>query len=198
VKNKIILFICGVLFFLTACNSATKDINIDLQNDEISAKQLNELANQYIKKYQKNTTYHAYHVGSIFMLLNEKGKGSVNITYANDSDPPNVVEVSFDTKSRKILKYEELGRNDKLDPGKINLDKWNVDSTMAIEITEKLFISEANYRVDKMVVESNNNSLKRPELWEIQLVNFKDNLTYWGTIDPYSGEVLNHGIKKNK
>ncbi|MEX1029269.1 MAG: PepSY domain-containing protein [Paenibacillaceae bacterium] len=172
-----------------------KDINKNLESDITTAKEIVNTTIPYVNDYWGNREYH---VGKVSMILDKKGEGRVTISYVDKKDPPNVVNVYIDSKQKKILNLRSLNREDKADPGEINIYEWTVDSDLAIDITKELFKSETNFEIDKILAQTNNNFIKSPEVWEIKLINTKDKMTYWSTIDPYSGEVIGSGGKTTK
>ena len=184
-SNRIIFFILLILL-LTSFQSNRTKTPLEIPKEVKSAKQLIELANDAVNE----TNEKSYHVGQVRMKVNSDHEGEVQIIFADESDPvsPNVIEVKFDTLQNKYIGIEKLGENSKLDPGWLNIDKWNIDSNQAYEITEGFF--KVNKEFESALIYSN----YIRDVWIVNL--YKNNKEYFAEIKPYNGNVIISGTRE--
>lgn len=125
IQRGIILIFCFSI--ITSCQNAVSVINKDIPNHSVSVKEIERLVGPYVKQYWEDREYH---LGAIYMFLNENLEGEVSLTYADESSTssPNVIEVTVNTIESKIVSIEKMGNNSKLDPGRIDFNQWKIDS----------------------------------------------------------------------
>jgi hypothetical protein len=193
IRQIIILIFC--FWIITSCQNAVSVINKDIPSHSVSVKEIVRLVDPHVKRYWERKEYH---LGEIFMFLNEKLEGEVSLTYADESSKssPNVIGVTVNTIENKIVSIKRMGSNSKIDPGRINFHKWKIDSDEAFRITEDIFKTQNGFQYDKVIIESNNIYHHTMEVWNVSIYNFNNKLEYWGTINPYTGEVIESGISK--
>ncbi len=195
-RNQFLIITC-ILFFifmLSSCQNAVVEINEEIQSNMKSVKKLLSIVTPHIEEYWVDKTFH---LGEVFMILNEDLNGEIKLTFADESskDTPNVIEVNIDTVNNIILNIKNLGRDSKVNPGKINFNKWTLDSIDAFNITKKIFKDELNFKFDVVLIDSTNNYQGDKEVWTVKLNDLDNNIIYWSSIDPYTGQVLKYGIR---
>lgn len=189
------VYICVFAVLLLSSCKKTETINLNLDNKIKSAKQLVEVCEPFINKLWEGREYH---LGQISMTLNKKLEGKVVLTYADETSPdnPNVIEAEINTTQNKILKIRELGRDSKLDPGRIRFTKWKIDSTNAYNIALSQFKNNKDLKFDEIFIRSNNMYKMKYEVWVVELYNSMDKKKYWSEIDAYTGKVYRTGVEK--
>lgn len=186
-----ILIFCFLV--ITSCQNAISVIDKDIPSHSVSIKEIEKLVDPYVKKHWEGKEFH---LGAINMFLNENLEGEVSLTYADESSKsePNVIEVEINTVENKIVSLNRMGSNSKLDPGRIEFHNWNIDSDEAFRIIEDIFKSQSGFRYDKVIIASNNIYLYDKEVWKVKMYDFNNKLEYRGTINPYTGEVIESGM----
>jgi len=195
-KTFVILMSIFLISQLSGCFlQAQTKINADIKSNVKSAKQIIEACSPYVNKYLGENKYH---LGEIQMALDENHKGKVELYYAEKSSTgnPKVVEIDVDTTKNKILLLDRLGNDSKLDPGEINFSKWKLDSINAYEKTLNLFSSDPKFKFNKVKIYTSNAYEDNLEVWEVLLHDSVNRNSYWSIIDPYTGKVYGHGIRK--
>ncbi|HHV99498.1 MAG TPA: hypothetical protein GXX36_07975 [Clostridiaceae bacterium] len=191
-KRLFIVIICMMAF----CSCSNKNITSKpLNKNQISAKQIVEGVEPFINEVFADKKYH---IGKIFMKLNKMHKGDVILTYAEDVEKgePNVYEAKIDTKKGQIDYIKKLGRNSKINPGKIGFSDWKVDSTDALKITTSLFEDLEDFQYDSITIQSNNMYKEKHEIWIVELYSSTQKKKYWSEIDPVTGAVYDSGVSQ--
>lgn len=177
-----IYLILLIIIMLTSCNYKIEE---ELPEDLYSAFQLLPLANELAEKYSKNKEYH---LGDVRMVLSNDHRGDVEFTYIHSES--RIIYVKIDTENHKIKEVVRRGYDSKLDPGKINMEAWKVDSINAVKITEEFFSETNGFKYTHMILHTPN---VMGESWSVSLRN-KENI-YDSHIDPKTGEVLYNNIR---
>jgi hypothetical protein len=193
IRHVIILTLC--LSIITSCQKAVSVIDKDIPSHIVSVKEIERLVAPYVNQYWEGREYH---LGAIYMFLNENLEGEVSLTYADESSTtsPNVIAVTVDTIENKIVNIKKMGSNSKLDPGRIDFNQWKIDSDEAFRITESIFKAQNGFRYDEIIIRTNNIYLHDNEVWKIKMYDFNNKIEYRSTISPYSGEVIESGKDK--
>jgi hypothetical protein len=178
-----------ISMLLTACGYTDETYNKDIP-DTNSAKTLIDVADEAVNEYWEGKEYH---VGEVYMKVNQHHEGKVMISYAEKSlnSSPHVIEVIFDTESDKLVEIVYLGNDSKVDPGKVLIKEWKIDSDKAMEVAMGKYGDEVE-NFDSIILLTNNVR----NYWVVRL--FKNNIRYFVEVDPYSGEVISHGKQKIK
>ncbi|MGA8942583.1 MAG: hypothetical protein WB502_07665, partial [Thermoactinomyces sp.] len=141
------LFIGLALFLFNLLLGGRKTLNENIPDNKNSAKELVKIAAPYVQEYWDDRKYY---IGEIIMELNNNQEGKVEIWYKDDrgegsEEVPNILTVSFDTKKNKILEIIEQPRDSKIEPGKINIEDWPIDSNEAIQIAKDTFKNDKDF-----------------------------------------------------
>jgi len=193
--QKIVALLIIILSFcLCSCSNVMVSDQL-LSKDKLSAKDVVQGVEPYIKGAFKTDDYH---LGEIHMNLNENHRGTVRLTYTKGVffGNPVVYEAVIDTQNGRLDHISKLGSDSKLDPGIINFSTWKVDSMDAYNITAELFESIPDFQCDKVIIRSNNRYKLKYEIWVVELYNSSKNKQYWSEIDPITGEVYDSGVQE--
>ena len=203
-KLKILTSIIIVIFcvlILSSCKyeyilKPYNEINEDIPDNLTSSASMAEYARNIVEKdFGKE-----FNVGSVYMILDSELKGEVRVTLVEKKQKkPLLVYVDFDTKNDKLLSFKYVSWHSKLYPGLINLQNWKIDYAEAIEISKEFYSETDGFRYDDVLIETIDSFPATDEDWEDWSVAFRDyqsKRNYNTHIDPYTGEILNHGIGK--
>lgn len=184
------------MLFFSSCKYVFKsyyEVNKELPDDLTSGKILAEHAVNTVEEDSGKE----FAVGSVYMILDSELKGEVEVTLVEKKQKkPLLVYVDFDTKNNKFLSFKYNHYHSKLDPGIINYDDWEIDYAEAIEISKEFYSKTEGFRYDDVIIETCNAFPSKDEVWEDWDVVFRDKQSgkfYSTRIDPYTGEILNHG-----
>lgn len=173
-----------------------KTINANISSNTLSAQDLICEAKPYVNSYWRNKKYF---VGEIFMKLDSNLEGEVIIWYKDDikdrNGVPNIITLDIDTKKKKIISITKQERNTKIEPGKINIENWAVDSDEAVEIAKQAFKDTEDFDFTKVFLNANNLYGDAIETWDLSFYNEKNNKAYVLKIDAYSGEIYKKKVK---
>lgn len=173
--------------------SGGQTLNVEIPDNKISAKELVELAKPYVDKYWGNRSYS---IGEIIMELDEKHEGKVQIWYKdenrNKNGVPNIITVEVDTKGKRIIKIQRQERNSKIEPGRININNWNIDSKGLFDIVKENFDDVKDFEdfdLMPIYISGNNGYSGGIETWDISFYSIKSQKEYYLKVDPYTGEI---------
>lgn len=159
-----------------------------------------EATAEYARNIVEKDSGKEFNVGSVYMILDSDLKGEVEVILKEKNQKkPLLVYVKFDTRNNKLLSFKYVNWHSKLDPGIIYFQDWKIDYAEAIEISEKFFSQTDGFRYDRVLIFSCNSFPSKDEDWEDWFVDIFDeqgNKKYYTRIDPYTGEILRHGIYK--
>ncbi len=175
------------LFLLSSCTRTEIVINEDIPENTMTAKELVTVADSYIKKHYKKEKYY---IGKIIMKLDQSFKGKIVLTYSTLTKSPHIIEVSLDTTIKKILTTRYVGKDSKIDPGFININKWKIDIDEAINLGLKFFEIYPDFKYDSVLVKTSNYFRGDMEVWDIEFHNIEKNMKYECSINPYDGNIL--------
>lgn len=171
---------------LAGCGAIDADIAADVD----TAKEILPLVEPHVKEYWGTG---AFHLGSVIMKLDEEQRGEVKLKFADESsaETPNVIEVIVNTAEHKIVGIEELGSGSDVNPGKIELAQWKVDSVEAVELAKKELEYPAEFKPDQlMILSDNKGEFHKGDVWMITMLDKKQNLAHDVVVDAMTGEVV--------
>ncbi|OYD07830.1 hypothetical protein [Paludifilum halophilum] len=177
--------------------SGGKTLNVQIPDEQNSAKELVQLAKPYVDDYWEDRKYY---VGKITMELDKNHEGEVKIWYKDDrgkrtGEVANILTVSIDTRKNKILAITEQPSDSKIEPGIIHIDKWKVDSTGIMNIVKEAFKDESDFDYTDISIHGMDYYGGDKEVWDTVIFDDKHSKAYNLTLDPYTGEVLAKEIK---
>jgi len=194
--KKSIIAVFLVLSAISACviyyySSGGKNINDNISiSNKLSAKELIDISNSYVDKYWDNRTYH---IGKISMLLDENLEGKVEIWYKDDkidkNGIPSIITVEIDTKKNKILRIINQERNSKIVPGKINIDKFSIDSTDVIDVAKNVFEQNEDFIFTTVWLSTANIEKNEGAVWNVSFLNEQTKKVFYLVVDAYTGEI---------
>lgn len=172
------------------------EINEDIPDNLTSSASMAEYACNIVEK----DCGKEFNVGSVYMILDSELKGEVEVILVEKKQKkPLLVYVDFDTKNNELLSFKYVSWHSKLDPGIINIQNWKIDYAEAIEISKEFYSETDGFRYDSILIYTCNSHPFEDEDWEDWSVTFRDfqsKRNYNTRIEPYTGEILNHGIWK--
>lgn len=200
-KFKVLISIIIVIFcvlILSSCKyeyifKPYNEINEDIPDNLTSSASMAEYARNIVEKDCDKE----FNVGSVYMILDSELKGEVRVTLVEKKQKkPLLVYVDFDTKNNKLLSFKYVSWHSKLDPGLINLQNWKIDYAEAIEISKAFYSETDGFRYDDILIETINSFPATDEDWSVAFRDFQSKRNYNTHIDPYTEEILYHGIWK--
>ena len=196
-----IIIVISCVLILSSCKykyifKHYNEINEDIPDNLTSSASMAEYARNIVEK----DCGKEFNVGSVYMILDSELKGEVEVILVEKKQKkPLLVYVDFDTKNNKLLSFKYVSWHSKLDPGVINIHNWGIDYAEAIEISKELHSKTDGFRYDDVIIRTDNSHPFEDEDWEVWSVAFRDyqsKKNYDTRIEPYIGEILNHGIWK--
>lgn len=183
------------MLVLSLCTPrAYNERNEDLPDNLNSGKSLAEYAVNVIE----TDCGKKFDIGSVYMIVDSELKGEVEVTLVEkEQKKPMLVYVNFDTKSNKLLDFKYADWHSKLDPGIINIQNWKIDYAEAFEISKEFHSKTDGFRYDDVIIRSYDSypvADEEKEVWVVSFCDIPGEKNYNTRIDPYTGEVLNHGI----
>ncbi|MGC5324654.1 hypothetical protein [Brevibacillus sp. SYSU BS000544] len=181
-----------LILLATACQSAITEINRDIPNsiDPVSSKGMLPFISTILQEYHG---IESFEVGKVTMNLDGQFEGQIKIMVKTTNK---VLEISIDSKKKKVLTIRKMEKHSKLDPGTISLDKWKIDSKEAINIALEKFSNEIGFKVENIYLTTISSYKGKEEVWSIDIQNSSNKTTYWCNIDPYSRNIIDFGSRK--
>ena len=199
-KNKVFAAIVSVglcllvLFLCIYMRQTHYEINEEIPDGLNSGKSLAEYALNIVE----NNCGKEFETGSVYMILDPQSKGELEVTLVEkNKKKPMLAYVKFDTKSNKLLYFKYVGWDSKLHPGFIDIQNWKIDYAEALEISKEFHSKTEGFRYEDVIIKTCNSHPFEDEDWEDWSVVFRDfrnGKNYETRIDPYTGEILDHGI----
>ena len=188
-----LLFTTG-FYFITHPTILFKDLNKSMDNDIVSAKQIEIYLNREIQGIENLKKYELI-VGSIDMKVDNEHRGEVTVVLVEkDNKKSKVIYAYLDTRKHIFYKFQDAGRESKLYPGIIHLRDWEIDSTDAVRISEEFYSTNKDFQYNEIWITTTSIYDNNNKLWNIYLTDIKSNIRYVTRIDPYSGEVVYNTI----
>ena len=150
-----------------------------------------------ISKEQIENTFDVknLYVGNITMYLDEKHRGEVIITFADEKEDLVRYLARFNTAEHVFNNIEYCSNGSKLDSAPISVDEWKIDSTEAIAISANAFAEEDNFKYDKVYVTSSMRFYDSKEFWNVHFTNSNMKIVYDVRIDVYTGDIASKLIR---
>jgi len=195
-----VLYIIGPIVFAAITNPIVliDPVEQPIDNDFISAKQIEVLLNDEIQKIEKLNEYDL-EIGSIEMELNADQRGGISVKYVEngkDGGESKVILAQLSTRTKILHSIQDLGRDGKNYPGgTIGLCDWIIDSTDALGISEEFFSDSQDFRYDEIRIKSCSYYHGNEKTWDVFLTDKRNNIRYETRINPYTGEVVSHNVR---
>ena len=193
-----IICIIGITAFYSIVNPtiSLKPLDKPIGSEVVSAKQIETYLSNEVQRINKFSKYDLT-IGSIDMKVDSEHRGEVTVIFVEkDNKNSKVIFAYLDTQKGMFYKFQDMGRESKLYPGIIHLQEWKIDSTEAVRISKEFFSTNKDFRYDEIWIKSCSYYSERNETLDVYLTDKENNIRYETRINPYSGEVLVHNIKK--
>lgn len=177
-----------MILILVACTYNVTKIDEEIPNDVYSAFHLFPIVNNHIEEYLDDNEYH---LGQVRMKLNENHRGDVEFTFVQEESK--IIYIRLDTRNNKVEEIVRHSYADKLDPGIINMKKWQIDSVDAVQIAEGVFNDTEGFEYSHLIINTPNSN---GEYWFVSLRDRDTNIYYDCKIDVMTGEVVFTNIRK--